>query len=285
MKSIANLKQDMEFSKGLGDIIEVLKTSAILQLRTFQLKQRPNQDVANELNDCLGILLSEGVKHTYFIERNKLPSIIMIVTSDEGFLGEQNTLLVNAGMDLRKSDDDQIVILGEQGEKYLEDLDLKFRSFPGFTDEINYEVFDSMRSHLFKGYLLKYGRIFIVYPKFYSLTVQKIEVFPLLPYQALLPQKEANRPAIWKEELLLEPSAKRIIEVIVELLAAFKILEIFWSSKQSEFAARIMHLEGSTYELSVLNQRITREYFRQVHTLRDRSIREISASKILLGRR
>ena len=285
MKSIANLKQDMEFSKGLGDIIEVLKTAAIIQLRTFQLKERPNQDYVNELKGCLDILLLEGIKHSYFVERNKLPSIIMIVTSDEGFLGELNTLLVNAGVDQRKSDSDQIVILGERGERYLEDMGLTFKSFPGFTDEINTEVFDSIRSHLFKGYLTKFGRIFIVYPKFYSLAIQKIEVFPLLPYQKPDPLERSKRPAIWEEEMLLEPTARKIIRVVVELLSAYKMLEIFWTSKQSEYAARIMHLEGSTHELSILNQRITREFFRQVHTLRDRSIREISASKILLGRR
>ncbi len=285
MKSIANLKQDMEFSKGLGDIIEVLKSAAILQLRAFQLKERPNEDFVKELKGCLDILLSEGIKHTYFIERNKLPSIIMIVTSDEGFLGELNTLLVNAGLDQRKSDADQIVILGERGERYLEDMGVAFKSFPGFTDEINTEVFDSIRSHLFEGYLNKFGRIFIVYPRFYSLTQQKIEVFPLLPYQRPASLEGNKKAAIWEEEMLIEPSAKKIIRVVVELLSAYKMLEIFWTSKQSEYAARIMHLEGSTHELSVLNQRITREFFRQVHTLRDRSIREISASKIMLGRK
>jgi len=128
----------------------------------------------------------------------------------------------------------------------------------------------------------KFGRILIVYPRFYSLTLQKIEVFPLLPYQTPAPLEKTKAPVIWKEEMLLEPSARKIIQVVVELLSAYKMLEIFWSSKQSEFAARIMHLEGGTNELTILNQRITREYFRQVHTLRDRSIREISASKILL---
>jgi len=43
-----------------------------------------------------------------------------------------------------------------------------------------------------------------------------------------------------------------------------------------------MHLEGSTQELSHMNQRLAFNYFRQVHAVSDKTIREISASRIFL---
>jgi F0F1-type ATP synthase gamma subunit len=85
--------------------------------------------------------------------------------------------------------------------------------------------------------------------------------------------------------LLVEPSVTRVLNSLIELWAGFKLLEIFWLSKQSEFAARIMHLEGSTQEISHLRQRLSFEYFKQVHALKDKVIREISASKIMLGKK
>ena len=81
---------------------------------------------------------------------------------------------------------------------------------------------------------------------------------------------------------MVEPSFGSVIEILVELWMGVKLLEIFWSSKQSECAARIMHLEGSTQELTQLNRKLTFEYFRQVHSLSDKTIREISVSRNLL---
>jgi hypothetical protein len=45
-----------------------------------------------------------------------------------------------------------------------------------------------------------------------------------------------------------------------------------------------MHLEGSAQELIQLKQTLAFEYFRQLHSARDKTIREISASKVLLGK-
>jgi len=87
------------------------------------------------------------------------------------------------------------------------------------------------------------------------------------------------------DEMLFEPSLIKLSESVVKLWLGFRIEELFWSSKQAEFAARIMHLEGSTQELNLLKQKLSFEYFRQIHGLRDKVIREISASKILLNKR
>ncbi|MDD5246760.1 MAG: F0F1 ATP synthase subunit gamma [Candidatus Omnitrophica bacterium] len=284
MKTIAALKQELESTQGLGDIIEVLKTAATIQFRSFQLKEKPNEEFSHAAQRCFSILSGRDLQHPYLLERPGLPSIVLIVTSDEGFLGELNTLLANAGIDQRKSPKDEIVILGERGAKYLEDMNLSFKFFPGFGDEINHEELASIRNYLLETYLKGYGRVVIVYPKFVSLTVQKIEVLPLLP-AVVSGLKEKTQKTFLTDELLLEPSLRKVLDVLIELWAAFKLLEVFWSSKQSEYAARIMHLEGSTQELSLLNQRLAFQYFRGVHTLRDRSIREISASKLILEKK
>jgi ATP synthase F1 gamma subunit len=281
MKTISALKQELESTRGLGDIIEVLKTAAIIQFRSFQLKEKPNEEFLNVAKECFQMFSLRQLKHPYLTERTNMPSIILIVTSDEGFLGELNTLLTNAGLDQRKSSEDEIVILGERGAKYLEDMNLSFKFFPGFSDEIKHDELTNIHTYMLKNYLHTFGRVIIVYPKFISLTVQKIEILTFLPIPIENLASTIQNPVL-TEELLFEPSINSVLEALIELWAGFKLLEIFWSSKQSEYAARIMHLEGSTQELSVLNQRLAFQYFQGVHTLRDRSIREISASKLLL---
>jgi len=282
MSTLVKLKQDLEFNRDLGDIIDTLKTAALVQFRLFQMKDRPNGDFLKEIESCFSILPSTTNNHPYLFERKDKPDVIVIVNSDEGFLGELNTLLVNAGLEVRQSKDDEMVVLGERGANYFEEMNESFVSFPGISDELNYKEVEVIRNYLLNGYRARFRRVLVVYPEFFSLTVQKVKVFQVLPYQPLEPQ--VRQAHLVPEEMLIEPYAYKVLETLVELWLGFKLSEIFWSSKQSEYAARIMHLEASTQELAYLNQRLAFNYFRQMHALSDKTIREVSASRMLLSK-
>jgi len=282
MRPLAELKGDLEISKGLGDIIDVLKTAALIQFRIFQQREKPNQEYMKEIMEQMSYICAKEIRHPYLFDRKSLPALIMVVTSDEGFLGELNTLLINASLDLRKTAADEIVVLGERGTRYLEDMNENFSFFPGITDEIDYKQVCGIRDYLLNGYRKKFGRILVLYPRFLSLTVQHITTFQLLPY---FPQEENKAVGAVFEGISVEPTLSRALEMLIELWAGFSLLDIFWSAKQSEFAARIMHLEQSTQELGGMNQKLAFEYFRQVHTLKDKVIREISATKVMLDHR
>jgi len=275
---------DFEMIRSLGDIIDVLKTAATIQFRSFQFKERPNTDYLDEIEACFTMLLGKNIKHPYLFDRQGMPSAIVVVTSDEGFLGELNTLLVNTSLDCRKSAADEFVVLGERGARYMEDMRQAFTPFPGISDEANYKEAESVRNYLTKGYRKKYGRIITVYPRFVSMTLQRVTVQQILPFER---KEEAQKKKFSSviEEMLIEPSENSVLAALVEIWMTYTFMDIFWSSKQSEFGARIMHLEGSTQELGVMKQKLAFEYFRQVHNLRDKVIREISASKIMLGKR
>jgi len=283
MITASSLKQDLRFNRDFGDIIEVLKASAVIQFRAMQLRQKPNDEFSKGMELCFGLLARKKIRHRYMEDNPALPSLITIITSDAGFLGELNILLVNAALDERRSREDEFIVIGEQGARYFSELGVKFLSLPGFSDRVSYSELEGVRDYLFEGYGKKFGRVKIIYPRYVSLTVQRIEVFQILPYASgVSPQ---GRPGAMMEGALIGPSESRLLERLIELWGGFKAMEIAWSSKQAEYAARIMHLEGSTQELAHINQRIAFNYFRLVHTMRDRSIREISASKLLLEKK
>lgn len=282
MRPLSELKADLEVSNGLGDIVDVLKTAAMIQLRVFQKKEKPSQEYMEELKKTLGAVCAGNTRHPCLYDRKSLPSLILVDTSDEGFLGELNTLLVNAALDLRKSPADEIIVLGERGARYLEDVNIAFSSYPGLTEDINYKDICGIRDHLLDAYRRKFGRIYVVYPKFVSLSVQSVTTFQLLPY---LPAEDGKPQSANHAGISLEPTPGRAVEMAIRLWAGFLLLDIFWSAKQAELAARIMRLEQSTHELGNLNQKLAFEYFRQVHSLKDKVIREISSTKVMLEHR
>ena len=121
-----------------------------------------------------------------------------------------------------------------------------------------------------------------------SLGFQKIESVNLLPYvPSRTPtnkEDEAGQLRKKREQMsvLVEPGKEPIKKTFVELWVGYKLLEVFLSAKLAEYAARIMHLEGSWQEISHLKEGIMFDYFCERHAIQDQTIREISASKVLL---
>jgi ATP synthase F1 gamma subunit len=282
MGDIVKLKQELEFIQDFGGIIDTFKTAALTQFRLFQGKEKVNNNFMNEIEACFDLLKREKISSRYFVENTNLPQAFVVITSDEGFLGELNTRVIATATRRKKSDKDLLVVLGNQGARYYEDIGEDFVALPGIAENIQAKDAEKLCNYLLKRYKNKdFGRLHVVYPEFVSITTQKINALTLLPYFPLRQQAEVVKK-ISEEEMLIEPSPAKAVEALIELWISFKLLEIFWSSKQSEYGARIMHLEGSTQELTHLNKKITYAYFKEMHSLSDKSIREISATKILL---
>lgn len=285
MATLTGFRQDLEVCRSLGDIIDVLKTSALMQFKTFQLKKNsPRWEFREIAQACFNILLAKKYNHPYLFDRKEMPSAIIAVTSDEGFLGELNTVLVNTAAGLIKNPGDELIVLGERGAKYFEDMGLKFTFFPGITEEVGFSEAEKIRDYVLNGYRKQYGRVYVVYPRFISIVSQKVEKVCILPVE-LQAENTPEIPARLLEEILVEPDYRPVLENLVKLWGAGRIIEIFWTAKLSEYAARIMHLEGSTQELILQKQKLSFSYIRFTHNLKDKSIREISASKILVKRK
>ena len=276
MIPVGKLKSNLEFNKNFGNLIEVMKLVATLQFNQFRLKQEPSGDYIRLLNDVFSVLLSSGLKHDLLTPKEDLPSLLLLVSSDEGFLGELNFLLVNKLLDSR-GEGDYIVCAGQQGANYLGELQLNFSLFDSPGEKIDSGPLASIRDFILAQYLdHKIGRVYAVYSRFVNLTAQQVELEILLP----LPKTPglASRPI---PHLLVEPDPQAVIEGWIKSWLDFRLFQIFWSSKLAELAARIMHLEGSMQELGKINSHLRMEYFKYLHGLSDRSIRELTASRLL----
>jgi F-type H+-transporting ATPase subunit gamma len=278
----AKLKEQLEFNNDLGGIIDVLKVAASMQLRHFQSKIPTDSLFLEELKNCTALIDVEKAPHPLLRLRPDLPRCIVAITSDEGFLGELNTLIINALLDARKSvEKDEIIILGERGAGYLRDLDIKFRAFEGISDSLKQSEVEKLKNHLIKGYLAgEFGEVLVVYPRFISVTTNKIEATRILPFAFEEEQKEGLE-YVSAEELLIEPNPEEIVGGLAKLWLSSVLTDVFWSSKLSEFAARLMHLDTSEQELKKANQQLKLEYFRYMHVISDRTIREVSASRFV----
>lgn len=276
MIPVGKLKANLQFNKDLGDLIEVLKLAATSQFNQFRLRQEPSAEFIHRLDDIFSVLSSSGLRSELLEAREALPALVLLVSSDEGFLGELNFLLVNKLLDIRRPLD-KVVCVGQQGANYLREIRMDFTFFDSPGEKIDPERTTAVRDYIFNQYLQKAaGRIFVVYSSFINIAAQQIELETLLPLTQP-PGLSGRAP----HNLLIEPDGQSVIEGWIKLWLEFRLYQIFWSSKLAELAARIMHLEGSVQELGKINSHLRMEYFKYLHGLSDKTIRELYAARLL----
>ncbi len=276
MINIAQLKQNLDFNRDLGELIEIMRLASTSQFNQFRSYRPAWPEFTASLEKALALIPPAQRGSDFFALRPGKPSAIILLTSDEGFLGELNSALINRLFG-EKKEGDRIIVLGQQGINYLKELNLDFQEFSAFSDKPELKQIEDVRDYSLGLYLKgEVSRIAVVYASFQSLTAQHAESETLLPFQAgKAPAKNI------KGELLIEPGSKEVIEGLVRLWLYAKLYQIFWSGKLSEFGARIMHLESSSQELTRTNQGLRLEYFKYLHGLSDKTIREIYASRLM----
>lgn len=278
MIPVAKLKQNLKFNQNLNELIEAMKLAATIQFNQFRARSEPRIDFLSSLEEVFGLVSGRFPNNIFITSRRESSTAIILVSSDEGFLGELTVLLVNRLADIRGAQN-EVIVVGRQGVEYMDELKMHFTAFPSPSEKLEFKHIEPLRDYCFKRYKKgEISKIQIVYPKFINIAQQQIESEILLP----LPFPSAKVIKI-NDEIIIEPGLDSVIEGWVKLWLGFRIFQIFWTSKLAEFAARIMHLESSMQELKRINQQLGLEYFKYLHGLSDKTIREISASR-LLGR-
>ncbi|MDD5505338.1 MAG: F0F1 ATP synthase subunit gamma [Candidatus Omnitrophica bacterium] len=290
MIPLAILRKDLAFNKVMESIIEVLKGVAATEYFHLQSKRKSFDEFEGYLRDLFERVDISNFQHPFLGGPATSNNIIMI-TSDSGFLGELNMSVVNYGLAQYRSGD-LLTVVGKEGVRYIgEQEGASYTSFSGIDDDISYSLVVKLRDHIVRQFFdKKLSSTVIVYPHFISFAVQKIEQFQLFPCRFLFPQEpgsgKSGQSGFLKidpsEKTILDSSLKSIVEYMVKVWVGQLIHLIFWESKLSEWAARVMHLERSSNEIRDQQKKMRLQYFRTMHERSDKSTREIFVSRMAL---
>jgi len=290
MIPLAILRKDLAFNKVMESIIEVLKGVAATEYFHLQSKRKSFDEFEGYLRDLFERVDISNFQHP-FLGGPATSNNIVMITSDSGFLGELNMSVVNYGLAQYRSGD-LLTVVGREGVRYIgEQEGASYTSFSGIDDDISYSLVVKLRDHIVGQFFdKKLSSTVIVYPHFISFAVQKIEQFQLFPCRFLFPQESGSgrsgQSGFLKidpsEKTILDSSLKSIVEYMVKVWVGQLIHLIFWESKLSEWAARVMHLERSSNEIRDQQKKLRLQYFRTMHERSDKSTREIFVSRMAL---
>ncbi len=287
MMSKMKLKEQMQATNDLSDIVDVMKQVASTQLRQLEGQHVRFELFSSALREFFYWMNVKDVKHPFF-RSEAAARLIVLITSDAGFLGGLNTAITDEGFNgFDRKRGDAIAVIGDRGRQLLEDIGCPAEgTFPGISAAIGREEIHAVEKLTVEGVLAKrFGSVTVVYPHYFSITRQAVSRFELFPCRAV-PQEDpaalerVPTPVVsLKEQFLLESPLEAMIAFLVEQWTSERLYSLFWHSKLSELAARMFHLEESQQELSSEKKQLSAVYVKIVHEETDRSIREIVSGR------
>ncbi len=298
MLQLRKLRQELQFNKEMAGVINVLQGVASSEFYRLQKSMKKLDKFLSYLQGFFQMIDVAEVGHP-FLHDSSLPPAMLLITSDFGFLGKMNVSIVNTALESSVGGE-KFIVVGRQGSSYLEEAGREFISFAGVSDEVNYKEAERLASFVIKGFLNEeFCRTVVIYPHFVSFSVWEVRTYQFLPCRFLFrkesevstgfsPPEFLEEPAgggfKQEERIIVEPSKTAIIEYLVKVWMTYMLYGIFWESKLSEWAARVMHLERSSYEIKQVEKNLRLQYFRILHEISDKNIREIFASRRVVGR-
>lgn len=282
MKALAVIKKDLQFNKNLFSLIETLKTIAVSQYRTLEQRISTYENLLLTIESFFEFIDVKKTEHEFLNPKDR-PQAVIAVTTDSGFLGGLNMNVIATSMQELDKIPGKLIVIGERGKIYANEIGVPFVAFGGISDEVRYEQALQLRDYVAEEVLKgSFGYLKVVYPRPVTFTVQTVEMVPFLPFSPSVKAKEYKEG---KElyDMILESKLPDVVEYLVSVWMGQKLFEIFGLSRLAEFSARYVHLEESSQKLKELDKKTQLQYFRAQHELIDRNMRELFAARQIYG--
>jgi len=288
MLSAQRLKKEVQFKRELMDLLGVMKGIAASQfLQALEARKKRFLKFILTFDEFFRDIDFSNIFNPFIEPKTEKMGIIML-TSDEGFMGGLNVQVINMALAQEGANTAEIIIVGERGTTYLRALGRNFKAFKGFeTAEERYSVAVELRNYIRERVKQgKLGRIILVYPKAISFMVQRVEILKILPITEMFEKREETIQDKGRlgEGMIIESSLEGIMEYLIEAWWLERLLEALEESRLSEFAARVIHLETSCQRLSRQQKHLRFQYFRIYHETIDKSMRESFSAQIIRKR-
>ncbi len=278
MQSVQKIKEEMHLNVYMAELMEILKGIAVSEYWALLKKQGRFKRFMDAFNGFFNILDFSSVDHPFARNAGKLA--ILMITSNEGFMGGLNARVLETALAHPEADGAALIMVGEQGAARLEALKRPFKGFEGIVLDRSYDAARALRDYIVKEVQEgAFQRLVIYYPRSISFMVQRVEELRVLPCTELF--KKKGKAAEEVDGLILESSLPQMIQYLVETWIVQKLYEIFEESKLAEFSARTVHLEESFQLLQERGKGIRFQYLRSWHESIDKGMRDIFSAQII----
>jgi len=269
MQSRQRLRDELRFTTEFNALFDVMQQLAVSQLRRADEQSAHRIWLTDRLQRECFPLLPPSARNERLVRGGVRGRLLVVFTSEEGFVGPLYAAVMRTALALVE-EATQWMLVGQRGLRWLETRAqlLAVEPMPSAEEA------DARMRRLSQTILTRYRQldlrdVWLIAPRFVSMTRQEVKVQQLLP----LPLGESGS-LMQTRELILEPSVEAVVQQLASLWVEAVCVEAFWSGRRAELAARALHVEVARGELSKRARIIRYELFKAMHERVDVLVRE-----------
>jgi F-type H+-transporting ATPase subunit gamma len=250
-----------------------MKMVAAAKLRKAQNRMTSMRPYATKLREVVSRLGSTSDGSNALLRKPEEFSrlLIIVVGSDKGLCGAFNNNLfkvvektvADEYAEFHNNESLDFITIGRKATKYFKKREYNIvDEFPGFFDDLNYEVTAEIMEHVIEKYTSEYyDKVLISFNEFKTVIAQNRRVAQVLPVDPASLKKDENEDDSLKtSNYIYEPDSESILEEIMPVYVIMQLWRAVLESNASEQGARMAAMDNATENAKELEEELTLKY-------------------------
>ena len=263
MPSLIDMRRRIRAVKSTQQITKAMKMVAASKLRRAQERVVATRPFANQARRVMASLASriDPSIHPFLARREGAATgatLVIAIAADRGLCGSFNTNVFKAVGGFLREHPGRPISLGLVGKKSREflsrrGLPIRFE-YVNLPKVISFAEAEAVSAPAFADFVEgKVDSVYLVYNEFKSVIQQKVVVEQLLPLAA----PTADDRAAATTDYLYEPSAERILDVLLQRLVVAQVLRALLESNAAFFAAQMTAMDAASRNSAEMIENLT----------------------------
>lgn len=278
------VKREFIDVRDLVDLVQVLKDIADMKFHDLFAKRGGFQRFGESFADFFRLLDTVNVAHPLISNTNK-DVCIVVVTTEEGFIGDLNNKVVTRALEVRQEyPEARFVTVGRKGVAKLEMMGVKSEKiYEDLAEKSLYDLAVLLKDHLV-GQVMNgtYGKVIVVYPWPKDLQTVRARVVKLLPADFIFQKQVQTVESFTK--VIEESDPLDIIGYLAGLWASSKIYEVMLDTSIAAVAAQSQQLDTSLMNVKKEAAGVKLKWRKARKSDIDKSLRETFSSRLMTKR-
>src|SRR6056297_75604 len=273
MANLRDIRNRISSVNNTQQITKAMKMVAAAKLRKAQNRMTSMRPYASKLKEVVSRLGSSSDGSNALLRKpDEIKRVLMIVVgSDKGLCGGFNNNLFKVvereiSDEYREHRSDgtlELITIGRKATQYFKKRDYNVvQQFPGFFDDLNYDVTADIMEHVIDQYTSEYyDKVLISFNEFKTVIAQNRRISQVLPVDPDSLKKDENEDDSLKtSDYLYEPDSKAILDEILPVYVIMQLWRAVLESNASEQGARMAAMDNATENAKELEEELTLKY-------------------------
>lgn len=276
MKTVSNIHH-------IVHSMETLATMKIIKLRADVEKRKIYSTTLQQLLSGLITLLSKDLPENALLDSNSKEnrSLILLFTSDRGFCGNMNPILIGQTRTfLRERANSRVICIGKKaGNALIQEGFNVLALVDKRLENADFLFAQNLASDVVNGFLNQtYDSVYVSYMSFQNILIQKPTIRKILPIEKISQEKRTTKYHHDYESFIISPNPKAIFSFLARKYVDAIMYQILLEAATSEQAIRMMSMRSASENADKVFQKMKQDYQKMRQEKITRELIELSSN-------